>query len=477
LLVDDDKSMCELLEERLRRRGFAVEFRTSADEALARLATEDFDVVVTDLNMPGLSGVALCERVHANRPDVPVVVVTAFGSLETAVAAIRAGAYDFITKPFQIDALALALERAAQHRSLREEVHRLRRAVRESQQFDAVIGAAPAMREVARLVERVADSDATVLITGESGTGKEVVARALHARSRRRAGPFVAVNCAAIPEALLESELFGHVKGAFTDARSARTGLFAQAHGGTLFLDEVTELPLAVQPKLLRALQERTVRPVGGEAELRVDARIVAATNRDLESAVEEKRFREDLYYRLNVIHVALPPLRARGADVLLLAQHFLEHHAARADKRMVGFSTAAAERLMAYAWPGNVRELQNCVERAVALAEFDKVAVEDLPEKIRNYRSTDVIVASSNPADLVSMEVVEQRYILKVLEAVAGNKTLAAKILKLDRRTLYRKLERYGVPGIGDASGSHAVLEDAAAGDAADDDVDDADV
>src|SRR5262249_9211786 len=386
--------------------------------------------------------------VVANRPDVPVVVITAFGSLETAIAAMRAGAYDFITKPFEVEALELTLQRAVQHRSLREEVKRLRRVVAEGQHIGELTGQSSAMKTVYDLIARVGESEASVLITGESGTGKEVVARALHQRSRRTAGPFVAINCAAMPEALLESELFGHVKGAFTDAKQAAQGLFVQASGGTLFLDEIGDMPLGLQPKLLRALEERRVRPVGGAGEVAFDARVVAATNRDLESAVDERRFREDLFYRINVIHIQLPPLRARGNDVLLLAQHFIESFAAMSDKKVTGLSTAAAEKLLAYHWPRNVREVKNCIERAVALTRYEQIAVEDLPEKIRDYPQSHVIVASDDGSDLVSMEEVERRYILRVLQAVAGNKTLAAQILGFDRKTLYRKLDRYAASG-----------------------------
>jgi two-component system, NtrC family, response regulator AtoC len=446
LLADDDRDMCRMLESALARKGYEVVSRTAAAEAFELLVAEDFDVVVTDLNMKGMNGLELCERIAQNRPDVPTVVITAFGSLETAVAAIRAGAYDFITKPFEVDVLELTLARAVQHRVLREEVKRLRRAVEAGANSGALQGASDAMKKVYDLLARVAESDASVLITGESGTGKEVVARQIHDRSRRKNGPFVAINCAAMPETLLESELFGHTKGAFTDAKADKQGLFVQASGGTLFLDEIGDMPLGLQPKILRALQERRVRPVGGSAELPFDARVVAATNRDLESAVDERRFREDLFYRINVIHIQLPPLRARGNDVLLLAQHFLETFAAVSNKKVVGLSTAAAEKLLAYHWPGNVRELANSIERAVALTHFERIAVEDLPEKIRDYRQSHVIVASEDGSDLVPMEEVERRYVLRVLEAVAGNKTLAAQILGFDRKTLYRKLERYGV-------------------------------
>jgi two-component system response regulator AtoC len=447
LIVDDDQALCETLEAGLVRRELQVTWRTSGDLALALLDEGDFDVIVTDLRMGQLDGIAFCERVVERRPDIPVIVLTAFGSFDTAVAAIRAGAYDFISKPVQIDVLGIALRRAAQHKALREEVKRLRSAATAPTSSE-LLGTSSAMRAVKDVIARVADSDASVLITGESGTGKEVVARLLHASSRRHDHPFVAINCAAMPEPLLESELFGHARGAFTDAKEAHVGLFARASRGTLFLDEIGDMPLGLQPKLLRVLQERTVRPLGATHEIPVDVRVVAATNRDLESAVEERRFREDLYFRLNVIHVALPPLRARAGDVLLLTQHLLQKTAGREKKNILGVSPAAAEKLVAYSWPGNVRELQNCIEHAVALARYDHVTPEDLPDKIRSYRSSHVLVASDDPSELVPMEEVERRYILRVLEAVGGNKTAAARVLGIERKTLYRKLERYGHTG-----------------------------
>ena len=449
LIVDDDDALCRMLEMRLAKRGYAVAWRTSANEALELIEGEDFDVVVTDLNMEAMDGIELCERIAANRPNVPVVVITAFGSLETAIEAIRGGAYDFITKPFEIDQLDVALKRAVQHRRLGEEVRRLQRRVDASQRMGKLHGASEPMKKLFDMIERVAESDATVLLSGESGTGKELAARELHERSRRSGGPFVAVSCAAVPDNLLESELFGHERGAFTDAKAARRGLFLQAGGGTLFLDEIGDMPAALQPKILRALQEKAVRPVGGGGEVGFDARIIAATNRDLESLVEEGKFRDDLFYRINVVHIALPPLRSRGSDILLLAKDFIEGFAAESGKKVSGLAEPVAARLLFYHWPGNVRELRNCMERAVALARFDRITVDDLPEKIRDYKSSHIIVAGTDPAELVSMEEVERRYILRVLEAAGGNKTTAARILGLDRRTLYRKLERYG-PGDG---------------------------
>lgn len=448
LVVDDDQAMCDLIACELSRRDFTVAVRTSAEDAFAALQAEDFDVALTDLNMPGMGGIELCERVVANRPDVPVVVITAFGSLESAVAALRAGAYDFVTKPIEMDLLALALKRAAEHRGLQEKVKLLGEAVEQSQRFEELLGASPPMRRLFDELGRLANSDASVLIIGESGTGKELAARAIHERSNRSEGPFVAINCAALPDTLLEAELFGHTKGAFTDARSARKGLLLEANGGSLLLDELGDMPLALQPKLLRALEERRVRPVGGNEEVPFDVRILASTNHDLETAVEEGRFREDLFFRVNVITVNLPPLRSRGTDVLLLAQHFLKRFAATSNKDVTGISDAAAEKLLGYSWPGNVRELRNAVERAVALTRFDKLAVEDLPEKIRAYRSSQVIVGGDDPAELASMEEVERRYIQHVLKTVGGNKTLAAQVLGFDRKTLYRKLAAYDGAG-----------------------------
>jgi two-component system response regulator HydG len=303
------------------------------------------------------------------------------------------------------------------------------------------------MAKACELVVRVAQSDATVLITGESGTGKELVAQAIHARSARKDGPFVAINCAAMPETLLESELFGHVRGAFTDARNSRDGLFVKASGGTILLDEIGEMPAGMQAKLLRVLQERTVRPVGADHEQPFDARIVAATNRDIETEVEQRRFREDLFYRINVVRVRVPPLRARGSDVLLLARSCIKRYAAQSGRKVVDMTTMAAERLLSYPWPGNVRELQNCIEHAVALAPLDHIGVEDLPENVRDYGATRIAVESNDPVELLPMEEVRRRYIGKVLDAVAGNKTLAAQVLGVDRRTLYRRLDRWCEP------------------------------
>jgi DNA-binding NtrC family response regulator len=444
LVVDDDRDMCQLVECGLRCQGIESRWFTSPEAAWAALQSETFDVVLADLNMPGMSGTELCSRVAANFPGTPVIVITAFGSMETAVAAIRAGAYDFVTKPIEMEVLAITVDRALKHHALQEKVKVLSQEVESSQRYDELLGESPRMRDLYGKIERIAQSDASVLITGESGTGKELVARILHRRGRRQGKPWVAVNCAALPDNLLESELFGHTRGAFTNAQASRKGLFVQADGGTLLLDEIGDFPLSLQPKLLRALEEHAIRPVGGDLEIPLDVRIIAATSRDLESAVEEGRFREELYFRINVLQIELPPLRARGADVLLLAQRFVEQFAERTNRPVTGITHPAAQKLLAYSWPGNVRELKNAIERAVALTQFEKITIEDLPPKVSTYESKQVVLGADDPQELVSMEDVERRYLLHVLQAVGGNRTLAARILGLDRKTLYRKLQRF---------------------------------
>jgi DNA-binding NtrC family response regulator len=444
LVVDDDLAMAKMVQQGLGRRGYRVAAVTTAEAALTELAGGEFDVVLTDLKLDGQDGLSLCERAIGMCPDVPVVVMTAFGSMDAAIAAIRAGAYDFINKPVELEALAVAMRRAVDHRRLTAEVRRLRQTVARAEPPGSMVGQSRAMRAVYDLVERVGPSDATVLILGESGTGKELVARGLHERSERRNGPFIAINCAAMPPTLLESELFGHMRGAFTDAKTSRDGLFVQATGGTLFLDEIGEMPPEMQPKLLRALQERRVRPIGASKEKEFDARIIAASNRDMDAEVEEGRFREDLYYRINVVGIKVPPLRARGHDILLLAQHFVDRIGRRMGKDVRRLTAEAARKLLDYDWPGNVRELENCVERAVTLARYDEITLDDLPERIRDYRSSRVVVDTHDPSELITLEELERRYVDRVLSAVGQNKTQAAKILGVDRRTLYRKLARY---------------------------------
>ncbi len=435
--------MCRGVADKLRVRGFEAEWSGSAAQAVDLLSPGSFDVALIDLDAGRATGVGLCE--YAVRcSDASVVAMTEFANPENVARAIRIGACDFIVKPPSIPALALSLERATHYRRMRVELERLRRRV-ELNGFPSMVGDSPLMRQMNATIDRVAASDASVLITGESGTGKELIARALHDRSGRK-GAFCALNCAAMPGSLLESELFGHAQGAFTDAGAAREGLFRQARHGTLFLDEVGEMPPGMQAKLLRALQERKVRPIAGCTELPFDARVVAATNRDLEEEVAQRRFREDLYYRLNVLRISVPPLRRRGNDVLQLAHYFLARRAARSQRPISRLSIEAAERLISHDWPGNVRELENCIEHAVALAAYDQIALNDLPPRLRE--GSGAAASTEDPAALPSMRSIEYRYVRRVLRAVNGNKTLAAKIIGFDRRTLYRKLAAWSRPG-----------------------------
>ena len=443
LLIDDDEVLREILANALRAHDYTVEGVSDGVQALAMLHSQPFNVVITDIHMVGMSGIELCTILSETWPELPVIMITGQGSMDVAIAAIRAGAYDFITKPISLEALHIAVQRAIERQHLRSEVRRLLEVVESSQNVTGMVRASPAIRKVFELIDRVAKSEASVLIYGETGTGKELAARALHDKSHRKNGPFVAINCAALPSALLESELFGHVRGAFTDARQARAGLFVQANGGTLFLDEIGELPLEIQAKLLRALQEHKVRPVGGDTEVPFDARLISATSIDLESAVEEQHFRRDLHYRINVMIILMPPLRARGNDILLLAQHFLTKEASKQNKEVTGIGTAVAGRLLDYDWPGNVRELGNCMERAVALTRRSELGLEDLPDKLRRHKSSILVIDTTNPDELLPLLEMERRYIRRVLAAVNGNKTRAAKILHLDRRSFYRRLAR----------------------------------
>jgi DNA-binding NtrC family response regulator len=447
LFVDDDAAMCQLMTSLLTQAGDQVTCAGDLGSASESLDNAPFDLVITDLGLGQFSGLRVCERVRSTQPNVPVIVLTAYGTMSSAVDAMRAGAYDFITKPVDPAALALAVARAVQHHRLHIELHALKQRLHQSGNPGELIGKSGAMRRVYALIERVRDAPASVVISGESGTGKELVARALHVGTSRADKPFVAINCAAVPAALLEAELFGHAKGAFTDARVARQGLFQQASGGTLFLDEVGEMPLEMQVKLLRALQERTVRPVGGTTEVPVDVRIVAATNRDLEHEVEQGRFRDDLYYRLNVVQINMPPLRARGNDILLLTDYFVRKFSANSPSERVvrGITDDTARILLGYDWPGNVRQLQNCIERAVTLAQFDELSPNDLPEKVLKRTPVGVVDDEPDLDSVLTLDLLEARYIEKVLTLTAGNKSLAARLLGLDRRTLYRKLDRQG--------------------------------
>jgi two-component system response regulator HydG len=442
LVVDDDPGLRESLERTLTREGYRVLLAFDGQGALERLHAGTVDLVLTDLRMPGLSGIELLRAARAVAPDVDVVLLTAFGTIEEAVKAMKDGAYDFLTKPVQRPQLLRVVRSALERRKLIQQNRALRQRLDALLQQGAALGTSPAFRRMMTLVEQVAESSATVLIQGESGTGKELVARTIHARSPRRQGPFVAVNCAALPEALLESELFGYEKGAFTGAVGRKPGRFELADGGTLFLDEVADLSLVTQPKILRVLQEGELERLGGTRTVHVDVRIVAATNQDLAQLVREKRFREDLFYRLHVITITVPPLRERREDIRLLAQHFLRIYAAKNNRRLEGFTEEALRHLEGYSWPGNVRELENVVERAVVLARASLIDVGDLPEEIAGalpLPEGTLTVRLGTP-----LAEVERRLLEATLRATRGNKALTARLLGIDVRTVARKLERW---------------------------------
>jgi len=447
VIVDDDEDAAILLRDILIRRGYRAVAVSSASECLEYLRSEIADIVITDIVMPGMSGLELCHELHVRHPDLLPIVLTGAADVERAAAAIRAGAYDFLVKPIRLELLDIALDRALDHLAMRREVKRLRVAPKLA--VSGIVGTSAPIKRTIELTRRAAASDATVLITGESGTGKELVARALHHSSTRAEAPFVTVNCAALPAPLLESEMFGHVRGAFTDAHRARSGLFVQAGGGTLFLDEIGEMPLDTQVKLLRALQERKVRPVGADEEVPFACRIVAATNRNLEREVAQKRFREDLYYRINVVVIAVPSLRERKEDIIALADLFLAKASERVRRERMGLSPEAAQRLAEYDWPGNVRELENSIERAVAIAQGPTIELADLPEKIAKFTSSRITIAATTPEEMITLDELHRRYVRTVLISVQGNKSRAAKLLGLDRRSLYRRLEE---PTGGDA-------------------------
>jgi DNA-binding NtrC family response regulator len=443
LVVDDEEDTALLLRDLLRKRGYIVEAVFSGAACMEHMRRDPADVVICDIQMPGMSGIDVCEQLYRRYPDCAPIVLTGYGRLDTAIAALRAGAWDFLTKPTSGDVLEIAIDRALEEFALQREVKRLITERASDDPIPDLIGESAVMRELRRTIRRVALADATVLIDGESGTGKEVVATAIHRLSpRRKDQPFVAVNCGAVPAPLLESELFGHVRGAFTDARTQREGLFLQAGAGTILLDEIGELPLEMQAKLLRVLQERMVRPVGGDEERPFDARIICATNRDLETEVEEGRFREDLFHRINVVSISVPALRERPGDALLLANEFIARVSARRQSFILGLTHAAAQKLLDYDWPGNVRELESCIERATALCRGAEIDVGDLPKAIAEHVSSRLELSTATPSELLTLEEINHRYVRQVLAAVGGNKTRAAKILGIDRRSIYRRLE-----------------------------------
>jgi two-component system response regulator AtoC len=451
LVVDDDASMRHVLSLILADHGYEVRAVGSAEDALRELATRDYDVVLTDVRMPGMGGLELLRRVQADDAERLVIVMSAYGSKEAALEAMKAGAYDYLSKPFRPDEVVLVLRKAEERERLARENRRLRTELSGGYRADAIIGDSPAMQELMRQVRKVAPQRVTVLLEGESGTGKELLARALHELSPRASLPFVAVNCGAIPGELIESELFGHVRGAFTDAVRAKKGLVTEADGGTLFLDEVGELPLGVQVKLLRFLQEQEVRLVGDVRSRKVDVRVVAATSRDLSRDAAEGRFREDLLYRLDVVRIRLPALRERPDDVRALAAHFLAKYARlRPDLPGLALGDDAREALLAHRWPGNVRELEHALERAVVLAEGPLIHEQDLPDTLRAPAHPPSAAAAEGTPDDLSVKratrALEERLIRAALERTGGNRTRAAELLDLSYRALLYKIRDYGI-------------------------------
>ena len=442
LIIDDDTSLRRVLEYNLQEEGYEVIAAADGGEGLACFDEQQPDLVITDLKMPGASGFQVLKIIGEKAPGLPVIVITAFGAVETAVEAMKLGAYDYITKPFNRDALRLTVRKALEMRGLSEENRRLREELTDRAEFRNIIGVSRAMEQVFGVVRKVADTDATVLITGESGTGKELVAKAIHSLSSRRAAPFVAINCAAIPRDLLESELFGHVRGAFTGAVRDKPGKFQLAEGGTIFLDEVGDLPVDLQPKLLRALQEREIDPVGGAAARKIDVRVVAATNSDMTEACAAGRFREDLYYRLAVIEVALPPLRARSEDIPLLVKHF----SGRFGASMVDFAPETLAALQGYAWPGNVRELENTVERLMIMRNGNLITREELPAKIISETLVRGGRVVNLPSEGYPLEQLEREVVIEALERCGWNQTAAARFLSIPRHTLIYRMEKYRI-------------------------------
>jgi DNA-binding NtrC family response regulator len=445
MVVEDDAGLRDTLAQFLTRLGYRMAVARGGNEALARIDAELPDLILSDISMPDLDGLSLLDEVKTRYPETIVIMMTAFTSIESAIEAVRRGAEDYLSKPLQLADLQMRVERSLEWRALRSQLTRLETQVRERYHFDRIIGRSPAMRRVFQVIERVAPTVATVLISGRTGTGKELVARAIHYNSPRAAKPFVDINCGALPEHLIESELFGHQKGAFTGATETKKGLFETANGGTLFLDEVQTFKPELQAKLLRVLQEKVIRQVGGRENKEVDVRVIAATNQDIVEAVRRGEFREDLYYRLNVVNIYLPELRERREDIPLLIDHFLERHTEKSARHACHFSNEAMRLMLGSDWPGNVRELENAVEHALAIGTEPTLRISDLPPHLSGLVGK---MGSSEPVgEARSLEEVERRHILRMLEETGGNHVRAAEILGIDRRTLYRKLDKYMAP------------------------------
>jgi len=446
MVVDDDIETLALLREVVAKEGYQVETAEDAETALRQLDEWHPDLVITDIHMPGMDGLALLAAVREKVPDILVILLTAYGSLKTAVDAIKAGAFDYLSKPFVVDDIRLVVRRALEHKKLVRENRSLRDQLRERYRFDNLVGSSPGMVAVYKMIARVAETDSTVLLQGESGTGKELIARAIHANSARSSGPFVAIDTGSLAETLLESELFGHERGAFTGAVANKKGLLEQAHLGTCFLDEIADLSPVMQSKLLRSLQEREIRRVGSETPRTIDVRIIAASKKDLKPLVQAGTFREDLYYRLEVVTIVLPPLRDRIEDIPFLGQYFVDKYGRTKEKPVTGISPDALALFAQYPWPGNVRELEHVIERAIALTPHPIITPEDLPETIRNATAQD----QARARGWATLEEMEKDYILRVLEAHRQDHGQAAAVLGIHRKTLLRKLRQYGQSQLG---------------------------
>jgi len=447
LVVDDEENLRLVLRTFLRRQGYEVESAENGEEALPLIDGFGPDFVITDVRMPRMGGMDLLSALRAKGSDATVIVMSAYGSHDLAIEAMQAGAYDYVSKPFKPEEVLLCLKKAEERESLRKENRALKDEITRGARFDNILAEAPAMQEIFRTITKVAQFKTTVLVTGESGVGKELVARAVHARSGRSGQPFVAINCGAIPENLLESELFGHKRGAFTDANQDRRGLFEEADGGSLLLDEIGELPLALQVKLLRVLEDAKIRRLGDSKDIQVDVRIIAATHRDLTAEVAAGRFREDLYYRLNVLPIWVPPLRDRREDIPLLIDHFILRNNARLGTTVRGVTSEARRLLYEYAWPGNVRELENTIERAMVLAETDQLAAADLPERIRDVRDPIKLqLASGELSVKKTTRYIEEVLIRRALHRTRGNRTRAAELLEISHRALLYKIKDYRI-------------------------------
>jgi two-component system response regulator AtoC len=450
LVVDDEENIRLVLRTLLRKHGYEVETADSGESALRLVDTFGPDVILTDVRMPKMGGLDLLATLKAKQSLSTVIVMSAYGSVDLALEAMKAGAYDYVSKPFKPEEIVLVLRKAEERENLRRENRALKEQIRESNQFESILAKSPQMTLIFKTIAKIADYKTTVLVQGESGVGKELVARAIHARSNRKNAPFVAINCGAIPENLLESELFGHRKGAFTDANADRRGLFEEAHTGTLFLDEIGDLPLSLQVKLLRALQEESIRRLGDTKDIKVDVRIIAAAHHDLAAEAKAGRFRDDLFYRINVLPIVIPPLRARKEDIALLTDHFIARNNARLGTQIRGLSPDARKVLLEYPWPGNVRELENTIERAMVLSEGDVIGITDLPDRVRAALDpVQVQLASGEMSIKKTMAAIEEILIRRALAKTRGNRTRAAELLELSHRALLYKIKDYQITDV----------------------------